>query len=281
MEIGSKRNIRYYANHKWHRGEVPELLEYPVAMSVNAKPWLTFLCFPDELENLAIGFLFNEGLINKASEVASVHVSVDYSHIDVWLDHAVKKPKRWSRTSGCSGGVTFGQNSAKPREDTTSFCIHPEQVDLIMRELFAWQSSTKSVHGLHCSALSNGKTILYASRDIGRHNTLDKLAGQVLLDAKKQPPLIALTTGRISSEMLLKCYRIGTAMVISRTSPSNLAVKLAEDLGITIIGNVRDSSFSVYSHPEVITGECDQYPGFLERDLHSPFPQPFSYPQVY
>jgi len=86
--------------------------------------------------------------------------------------------------------------------------------------------------------------------DIGRHNTLDKLMGFILLQKPSLKPSILLTTGRISSEMLQKSARMGVSVVISLTSPNTFTVQLAKDWGMTLIGYARGSRFNVYSHPE-------------------------------
>ena len=93
--------------------------------------------------------------------------------------------------------------------------------------------------------------------DIGRHNTLDKLAGFILLKDPSLEPSIVLTSGRISSEMLQKALRIGVSVVISLTSPNLHTIQLAEEMGLTLIGYARGSRFNVYSHQERFTDLYD------------------------
>jgi FdhD protein len=90
------------------------------------------------------------------------------------------------------------------------------------------------------------------TEDVGRHNTLDKLAGRCLLDGRSAAGQVLLTTGRISSEMAQKAVRMGAPIVISRTSPSSLAIAVAEQAGVTLIGYARRDRFNVYTHPERI-----------------------------
>jgi FdhD protein len=91
-----------------------------------------------------------------------------------------------------------------------------------------------------------------SAEDIGRHNTLDKIAGKCLREAIQIPNGVVLSTGRISSEMLQKSARLGAAVVVSRTAASSLAIQLAESWGITLIGYARRERFNVYTHPERI-----------------------------
>ena len=120
----------------------------------------------------------------------------------------------------------------------------------ILAEFMEAQDSQTTSRGVHCSAISDGEHILKLADDIGRHNTLDKLMGYILLQQPTLKPSILLTTGRISSEMLQKAARMGVSVVISLTSPNTFTVQLAEEWGMTLIGYARGSRFNVYSHPE-------------------------------
>lgn len=254
MQIGSSITVQRYTNQEWQEKNVPEMLEHAITLSVNGKNWLSFLCFPEDLEYLAVGFLFTEGIIHSYNEVISTHLCEDKTLIDVWLSHSAQRPRKWIRTSGCAGGITRGM-----RMDTSQIIhpvshINPECIFKAMELLFSWQNSNQSVRGLHCSALSDGKTLLHASKDVGRHNTLDKIAGMFLQNNYQPELLMALTTGRVTSEMLTKCARMGTSMVVTRTTPSHMAVRMADMAGITLIGHVHENSFNVFTHPEIISG---------------------------
>ncbi len=222
--------------------------EYPVSLTVNGIPWLTFTCTPALLEELASGFLFNEGIIDSFAEIASIHVCDDSTNIDVWLEHEANRPTSWRRTSGCSGGLTSDNLPYEVMPVNRQYS--PEGIVENMQQLFDRQELYKESGGLHCSAISDGNAIRFVAEDIGRHNTLDKLAGQLLLNKETLADGLILTTGRISSEMLQKSMRLHAAMVISRTSPTSWAVTLAERAGITLIGYARRGQFKVYSHPE-------------------------------
>jgi len=115
------------------------------------------------------------------------------------------------------------------------------------------QTLYRQTGGVHTSILSDGKRSILGAEDIGRHNTLDKLAGQMLMNGIKTNASVILTTGRISSEMMQKAIRLGVSVVISRTSPSSMSVELAEKQGITLIGYAKRHRFNVYTHAERIT----------------------------
>ena len=251
------QTIRYQHYESGHFKAVSSevVVENPVSLTVNGELWLTFMCTPVNLDALAAGFLFNEGLIASTQEIAAVRVCPSLDNVDIWLHHPVEKPSDWRRTSGCTGGVTGvsesnGDGIIPLRGDLT---LSASQVTALIGQLFDAQDLYRRTGGIHTSALSDGRTIHLTAEDIGRHNTLDKIAGRCLLEGVQISPRVLLSTGRISSEMLQKADRIGAAVLISRTSPSSLSVRLAEKRGITLIGYARRNAFNVYTHSERIT----------------------------
>jgi FdhD protein len=234
---------------------VPEqcevIVEAPVTLTVNGEIWLSFMCTPVDLEAMAVGFLFNEGVIAGREEVASVRPCGSGDNVDVWLHHPVEPPARWRRTSGCTGGLTSVEGGL-PAPRLGPMVISPEQVFSLAAELLEGQDLYRRTGGVHTSALSDGERILITADDIGRHNTLDKIAGRYLLEGLYLERKVILTTGRVSSEMLQKAARLGAAVVISRTSPSSLSIQMAGAWGITLIGYARRNRFNLYTHPERI-----------------------------
>lgn len=246
---------RQYRAGEWDIVDSGIIVESEVSLTVNGEVWMAFMCTPTDLEALAAGFLYDEGLIDSVSEIASVRVCEHGDNVDIWTTHAVEKPKAWRRTSGCTGGVTAVEEEFTSPVNLNGFSIVPKEINQLIGDLFESQDLYRKVGGVHTSALSDGKSILVTAEDIGRHNSIDKLAGICLLNQIEIPNKIMLTTGRISSEMLQKAARLGAAIVISRTSPSSLSIKLAEKLGVTLIGYARRDRFSVYAHPERILSE--------------------------
>jgi FdhD protein len=247
--------IDRYQNGSWERTEAEVILESTVALTVNGEAWLAFRCTPIDLEALAAGFLFNEGIIQKKEEIASIRVCENEHNIDVWIHHRTEKPATWQRTSGCTGGIT-AVDLINHQPPVGAFSqdedLNPEQVNQMLMLLFRSQQLYRSAGGVHTSVLSDGVEITASAEDIGRHNSLDKIAGLCLLHDLHPERRILITTGRISSEMIQKSARIGAAIVISRTSPTSISILLAEQMGITLIGYARGSQFTVYSHPERI-----------------------------
>ncbi len=251
--VEPQKNIQFiqYSAGKVEPASSPVIVEKPVSLTVNGEVWLTWMCTPVDLEAMAAGFLFNEGIINTKEEIATVRACPSGDNVDVWLNHAAERPEHWRRTSGCTGGVTSVEGEGRKASDHphNGLVLSTDQVTGLVAALFEAQELYRKSGGVHTSALSDGRSIRLAAEDIGRHNTLDKLAGHLLLEQPHIEPRVLLTTGRISSEMLQKAARMGAAIVISRTSPSTLSIEMAERWGITLIGYARRTRFILYTHP--------------------------------
>jgi FdhD protein len=249
--------LRRYRMSGWEAVPAKVINETSVTLTVNGETWLALMCTPVDLEELAVGFLVNEGLLRTQDEVASVRVCPAGDNVDIWLNHAIERPTNWKRTSGCTGGMTSADLQGLFSSPTLKHPLSPDQLLHFMGMLYESQSLYKEMGGVHTSVLCNGQAVVMQAEDIGRHNTLDKLAGRMFLKGFQVTPLMILTTGRISSEMLQKAARMGASLVASRTSPTSLSVRLAELWNITLIGYARRDQFTIYAHPENILTHPD------------------------
>jgi FdhD protein len=250
----------YYKDaNNWRTTISPVIVEKSVSLTVNGEIWLSFMCTPVDLEAMAVGFLFNEGIIESSDEVASFHLCSAGDNIDIWLSHQVKKPDLWKRTSGCTGGVTSLESIQSdhiklPESRAATSLLSVLQISDLTDKLLESQDLYRKSGGVHTSVLTDGESTQITGEDIGRHNTLDKIAGKVLLYRIQMLEKILLTTGRISSDMIQKASRIGASVVISRTSPSSLSIEIAQQMGIALIGYARKNRFRIYTHPERVYG---------------------------
>lgn len=227
--------------------EVPVPREERVVLYVNGREWVGWMCTPTWLEELAVGFLFNEGFIDGMEEVAHVRVCGSGRCVDVWLEKDVDPPGLPTVTSGCSGGTTFETMREERAPLTSRVGITPEQVVGLVQRLRQAAAVYRLAGGIHTSALAEGNRLACVAEDVGRHNTVDKLAGYCLRRGLPMRDRILLTSGRVSSEMLAKAARMGTPIVISLTSSTSLAVDLARAWNITLIGYARGRGFRVYA----------------------------------
>ena len=253
MVVASRSLIysRYTANGmKTMEREV--VREAPVTVYVNGRELITFLCTPHNLRYLVLGFLYLEGIIASLDEVALLRVCDEEEMIEVRLTHDVELPTRPVLTSGCGGGTTFADLTMQTSKVDSTLKVTPAQILGLLRRLYREAELYRSTGGVHTSALSDGQQLMVVSSDVGRHNSLDKIQGQCLLEGIDTRDRILLTTGRLSVEMLNKAARMQVPVLVSRTSPTDLAVEMAKAWGITLIGYARGGHMHVYSGEEQV-----------------------------
>lgn len=234
-------------------GEVVD--ETLACISVNGRELATFMCSPKDLDKMAIGFLYNEKLIDGIDDIRSIHVSKKETCVDVWLqDLSFEPPQRRIVTAGCGGGITFDDLSEQHAPIISTMTANPDQLTDLMRQMHLGAELYHRARGIHTAGLAEDNRILIQVEDVGRHNCLDKLAGAALLDDIPTVDRVLLSSGRISSEMINKARRLKTPIVCSRTSPTGLSVALAKAWNITIVAYVRKNRMRIYTHPERIKG---------------------------
>lgn len=220
-------------------------------VSVNGRELATFMCTPNHLEELAIGFLYNEAIISGLGDVRALHTSRSNTCVDVWLQKAdYQPPDHQIVTSGCGGGVTFDDLSGNHAPLTGDIRATPAQLASLMRQLHLGATLYQEARGIHTAALAEGDAILLQVEDVGRHNCLDKLCGLALRAGLPTRDRLVLSSGRISSEMINKARRLEAPIVCSRTSPTSMSVALAAAWNITIVAYLRQDRMRVYTHPE-------------------------------
>ena len=202
-------------------------------------------------EALALGFLFNEGVIQSLDEVGLVQANVARTVVDVLLHNATfNPPRRMILTSGCGGGITFQTLTEAYPALESSFVTSVATIFARMRDLHSAARLYHQVRGVHTAILVNAEEMLVSAEDVGRHNAVDKIAGKALMAGVDMHDCMILTSGRISSEMVSKARRMGAPVIASRTSPTSITVRLAEAWNMCVVGYVRQGSLRVYTHPE-------------------------------
>lgn len=225
------------------------IAEKKVKLVVNGDDWLSFICSPMHLEALAIGFLWNEHIINALEEVKNITINMVKGLINVDLKGCVTKPMTWHRTT--TGLSISSKNDTQTI--TNNFTISAKELIRLFETFSSCQTLYKTVGGFHSAGLSDGERVNIFMEDVGRHNCMDKVAGQFLLDVKPFDPKIVLLTGRISSEMIHKALRLRVPLIVSRTTPTANAVNIARSNKCTLIGYLRTNHFTIYSHSERVT----------------------------
>ena len=228
--------------------------EHIVTIYLNNKLLTSLMATPFQVKELVVGFLYCENIINTPSELTMIFINRDKRKSQVWVESNAKEIDLKARimTSGCGRGFTFLCPSDIEGMESLNSEIRiglAEMADLAKKMIAAATLYSRS-GGIHSAVLCHRQEIVSFSEDIGRHNAVDKVIGDSLLKNIDLAEKIMLTTGRISSEMLLKAFRARIPVLGSLTSPTDLAVELGEKLGITIAGYIRGGGMKIYTHPD-------------------------------
>lgn len=228
--------------------------ESPLTIVLNNRELATLLCSPTNLKYLAVGFLFSEGLLRSKEEIKKMTVDDGRGvvRVEVESDEGFAGDALFKRfiTSGCGRGASFysaadvqGQAKVESRAEISAGAV------LALVNEFQHRSQIyRATGGVHSAALCDMRSILVFSEDIGRHNAIDKIFGECVLNGIATDDRIVITSGRISSEILLKVAKRNIPMIVSKSAPTDLGLKLAADLGVTLIGFVRGKRMNVYTH---------------------------------
>jgi len=247
--------VRQWREGEWAEVEIPVPLETPLTLVINDVELVTMMVTPVQLKEVVVGFLRTSELIDSADDLVSISLLEQTGRAEVVLrkypgDLQELFSKRYI-TSGCGGGQVFIDPALLDKSLTANrLSISPAGVTSAIAVLLASASMYQQSGGIHGSAMFAGDEMLFLAEDIGRHNTFDKLIGAAVLAGVGCDDDHVVTTGRISAEMVAKAAKVGICILVSRTSPTSMAVAVAKALGMTLIGYARRASFNVYSHEQ-------------------------------
>ena len=229
--------------------------EFPLNLTVNGREIATLVASPHDLRFLVAGFLRLQGFAESMEDFLMLSVCQDSGIASVQVREALPARLKPFLTSGCGTGVTFSipqaQRTKGPIQPGSGSRFSPDAVFEAMDKLAGRAENYKLHGGIHSAALAaaDGALLLYAE-DIGRHNTIDRIAGEALIRGVDTTGRMLVTSGRVSSEMAAKAALLGISLVASRTSPTDMAMRICTESGITLAGYVRRKEFIVYSHHE-------------------------------
>lgn len=245
------------------RSQVEDLVarEFPLTIILDNQELVTLLCTPKDLKYLAIGFLASEGLIESKGEIKKIVVDDRRGVVRVETPggKGVAQEALFKRmiTSGCGRGAAFysAADTTGQAKVKSEMKVSAGDVFARAREFQLRSQVYRATHGVHSAALCDAKNILLFAEDIGRHNAIDKIFGQCLLEDVPLEDRMVITSGRMSSEVVLKVARRNIPIVISKAAPTDLAVEFAARLGVTLIGFVRGKRMNVYTDGWRVIGE--------------------------
>ncbi|MCW3490088.1 formate dehydrogenase accessory sulfurtransferase FdhD [Dethiobacter alkaliphilus] len=227
--------------------------EVPLTIYLNGQEFVTLLYTPEMADMLAVGFLRSEGLVKDFGDITSLRFDGERGFIFVETKSGGLTEKLYGKrtiTTGCGKGTVFFSvlDALKNRPVESGLSITYEQVLGLVRQLQENAVLFQATGGIHSAALCDPHGVIYTCEDIGRHNAVDKIIGLCLQNSVPLEDKILVTSGRISSEILVKTAKLGIPVLLSRAAPTTLSVELADTLGVTLIGFARGRRFNVYTH---------------------------------
>ena len=234
--------------------------EHPLTLYVDKREIVTLMTLGAWPEALAIGYLRNQRLVESVEEIASVQVDWDVNAVAVTtrrgLGNAAERMQQRTVTTGCGQGMMFGDLM----QDVENIHLPPdarldqERLFALTQDVSQLQSVYKQAGAVHGCALARngaaGVEVLMFVEDVGRHNAVDAIAGQMWLDGLDGGDKIFFTTGRLTSEMVIKTAQMGIPFLISRSGTTQMGWEIARQTGITMIGRVQGRHYLVYTGTE-------------------------------
>lgn len=242
---------------------IPEL---SVSLSVNGAPFATLLASPHDLHYLVSGFLRLQGVIRTPADLLTLTVLERQGSVSVRIrGEAPQRP-----VPGQFRGPGEAADPLSPGADARTVLLpgsgpffRPEAIFRTMGALTRYEDGCRENGGIHRAGAGDGERLLLSAEDIGRHNAVDRIAGEALLKGIDLSGRILAVTGRVSSGVAAKAAFLGVSTIVSQTCPTESAIRCCGERGITLVGCVRGGRFNVYSHPERIatSGVSGRIPG--------------------
>jgi FdhD protein len=254
------RQVFHYENNCMDQVDDTIVTEYPLTIMLNQQEFATMVCTPDNIEELVIGFLASEGIISRYEDIKNILIveTTGYAYVDTYKVNKFNQMFHSKRyVTSCCGKSRqsfyfYSDAKTAKKMNSTNVTISIDDCFRFMELMHKSATTFQNTGGVHNAALCDKNGIVISRMDIGRHNALDKIYGYCLKHSVPLEDKIIVFSGRISSEVLLKVAKIGCEIVLSKSAPTELALKLAEELGITTVGFIRNQSLNVYTNPERI-----------------------------
>jgi FdhD protein len=233
--------------------------EAPISLRYNGVPHVVMMATPADLEDLAVGFTVTESVAT-ATEIRSVAVSQanDGVHVDLHVAaerfaELLQRQRNLTGRTGCGvcGVTTIDDAIRTPNRCVADMRVTSRELHTTLLALSQRQKLNRVVGSVHGAAWARAKEgIEYVREDVGRHNALDKTIGALLREKTDPASGYLVITSRASYEMVLKAAMVGVSLLVAVSAPTALAIDLAAESGMTLIGFAREHSHVIYSHPE-------------------------------
>jgi FdhD protein len=241
-------------------GETPIAGEHPLTLYVDKDEILTLMTLGAAPEALALGYLRNQRLVDSIDDVLAVQVDWDVDAVVVKTRHGIRnlaeKTEKRTKTSGCGQGTVFGDLMADIENVKLPGDARLAQATLydLLNKVRLHETIYKQAGAVHGCALAtnagDASEIVYFVEDVGRHNAVDAIAGLMWLDRIDGGDKIFYTTGRLTSEMVIKAAQMGIPFLVSRSGLTQMGYEIAQKVGITMIGRAANRHYLLFTGAE-------------------------------
>jgi FdhD protein len=227
--------------------------EHPLTLYVDKREVLTMMTLGAAPEALALGFLRNQRLVKSIEEIVSVQVDWEVNAVAVTtrggLEDLEARMRKRTATTGCGQGTVFGDlmediESVRLRDDVR---LSEQTLFGLLNNVRQHESVYKQAGAVHGCALAAGERILTFIEDVGRHNAVDAIAGWMWLEGVEGGDKVFYTTGRLTSEMVIKAAQMGIPFLVSRSGLTKMGHEIAEKVGITMIGRAVNRRYLLFT----------------------------------
>lgn len=244
-------------DHEGNKVDTRVVVERPLTLYLNGQEIVTNMTIGDHPEYLAVGYLLNQNMLRADDRITGIDYDDDIDTIVVRTERQTnfeEKLKKKVRTSGCAQGTVFGDLMEKFEDVSLSpdARIHTSWLYGLTKAINTMPSLYLAAGAIHGCVLCKGDKPLIYMEDVGRHNAVDKIAGYMHLNGIAPDDKIFYTTGRLTSEMVIKTVQMGIPILVSRSGFTAWGVDLAREAGLTLIGRAKGRRFIALSGEERI-----------------------------
>jgi FdhD protein len=249
-------------DHTGARVSTAVVTERPLTVFLNAREIVTLMTIGDHPELLAVGYLLNQGMLRPDDEITAIDYDADIETIVVRTRRQTdyeEKLKKKVQTSGCAQGTVFGDlmDALEGVRLSPSARLKTSWLYQLQRKINTVPSLYLKAGAIHGCVLCQGDRPLVYMEDVGRHNAVDKIAGWMMRNRVPADDKIFYTTGRLTSEMVIKTVRMGIPILVSRSGFTAWGVDLAQKAGLTLVGRMRGKRFVALAGLERIEFDAD------------------------
>jgi FdhD protein len=249
-------------DHTGARIETSVTVERPLTLYLNGQEIVTMMTILDRPEDLALGYLLNQGMLRRDDAVTGVEYDDDLQVVVVRTERRTdfeEKLKKKTLTSGCAQGTAFGDllEDFSQSRLPASAAIHTSWLYRLLHRINTLPTLYLEAGAIHGCALCHQDQPLVYMEDVGRHNAVDKIAGWMFRTGCDPADKIFYTTGRLTSEMVIKTVRMGIPILLSRSGFTAWGVELAQEVGLTLIGRCKGKRFVALAGEQRIVFDAD------------------------